>query len=187
MPNYNEIELRSEEVQDILTKIPHWIIRWGSLVVLVILLLLFLVSWMVKYPDIITTEITITTQIPPEKLVAKTSGKIQAILIDDKKCFNYELFHDVEVNGEQIKNYYEIKSLNGDLLFSGNISNFNPENKFTDTITFYLLENKIYKNSEIVGRGKLVLNLSANQVLNNDCSINLENLKLFYEQSNENK
>ena len=109
------------------------------------------------------------------------------ILIDDKKCFNYELFHDVEVNGEQIKNYYEIKSLNGDLLFSGNISNFNPENKFTDTITFYLLENKIYKNSEIVGRGKLVLNLSANQVLNNDCSINLENLKLFYEQSNENK
>ena len=109
------------------------------------------------------------------------------ILIDDKKCFNYELFHDVEVNGEQIKNYYEIKSLNGDLFFSGNISNFNPENKFTDTITFYLLENKIYKNSEIVGRGKLVLNLSANQVLNNDCSINLENLKLFYEQSNENK
>ena len=109
------------------------------------------------------------------------------ILIDDKKCFNYELFHDVEVNGEQIKNYYEIKSLNGDLLFSGNISNFNPENKFTDTITFYLLENKIYKNSEIVGRGKLVLNLSANQVLNNDCSINLENLKLFYEHSNENK
>ena len=109
------------------------------------------------------------------------------ILIDDKKCFNYELFHDVEVNGEQIKNYYEIKSLNGDLLFSGNISNFNPENKFTDTITFYLLENKIYKNSEIVGRGKLVLNLSANKVLNNDCSINLENLKLFYEQSNENK
>ena len=109
------------------------------------------------------------------------------ILIDNKKCFNYELFHDVEVNGEQIKNYYEIKSLNGDLLFSGNISNFNPENKFTDTITFYLLENKIYKNSEIVGRGKLVLNLSANQVLNNDCSINLENLKLFYEQSNENK
>ena len=109
------------------------------------------------------------------------------ILINEKKCFNYKLFHNVEVNGEQIKNYYEIKSLNGDLLFSGNISNFNPENKFTDTITFYLLENKIYKNSEIVGRGKLVLNLSANQVLNNDCSINLENLKLFYEQSNENK
>ncbi len=126
--------------------------------------------------------------LPKNELEPKKIGfEKNEILIDDKKCFNYELFHDVEVNGEQIKNYYEIKSLNGDLLFSGNISNFNPENKFTDTITFYLLENKIYKNSEIVGRGKLVLNLSANQVLNNDCSINLENLKLFYEQSNENK
>lgn len=80
----SDFELRSEEVQDILTKMPHWMIRWGSLVVLIILLLLFSVSWMVKYPDIITTEITITTQIPPEKLVAKTSGKIQVILIDDK-------------------------------------------------------------------------------------------------------
>ena len=126
--------------------------------------------------------------LPKNELEPKKIGfEKNEILIDDKKCFNYELFHDVEVNGEQIKNYYEIKSLNGDLLFSGNISNFNPENKFTDTIPFYLLENKIYKNSEIVGRGKLVLNLSANQVLNNDCSINLENLKLFYEQSNENK
>ena len=84
----SDFQLRSEEVQDILTKIPHWIIRWGSLVVLVILMLLFLVSWVVKYPDIITTEITITTQIPPEKLVAKTSGKIQVILIDDKAKVN---------------------------------------------------------------------------------------------------
>ena len=132
--------------------------------------------------------VTLKLNLPKNELEPKKIGfEKNEILIDDKKCFNYELFHDVEVNGEQIKNYYEIKSLNGDLLFSGNISNFNPENKFTDTITFYLLENKIYKNSEIVGRGKLVLNLSANQVLNNDCSINLENLKLFYEQSNENK
>lgn len=30
----SNIELRSEEVQDILTKIPHWMIRWGSLVIL---------------------------------------------------------------------------------------------------------------------------------------------------------
>ena len=134
--------------------------------------------------NIVPLKLNITKkELEPKKIRIEKNE----ILIDDKKCFNYELFHDVEVNGEQIKNYYEIKSLNGDLLFSGNISNFNPENKFTDTITFYLLENKIYKNSEIVGRGKLVLNLSANQVLNNDCSINLENLKLFYEQSNENK
>lgn len=111
MPNHNEIELRSEEVQDILTKIPHWIIRWGSLVVLIILLLLFLVSWMVKYPDIITTEITITTQIPPEKLVAKISGKIQAILISDKATVNENTPLAVIENAANYKDVFLLKAI----------------------------------------------------------------------------
>lgn len=111
MPNHNELELRSEEVQDILTKIPHWIIRWGSLVVLIILLLLFLVSWMVKYPDIITTEITITTQIPPEKLVARTSGKIQAILIDDKAIVNVNTPLAVIENSANYKDVFLLKAI----------------------------------------------------------------------------
>jgi hypothetical protein len=79
MPANIEIELRSEEVQEILTRVPHWMIRWGSIVVLFILLLLFLVSWLIKYPDVITTQIIITTNIPPEKLVAKVSGKIEVV------------------------------------------------------------------------------------------------------------
>ena len=77
-------ELRSEEVQEILTRIPHWIIRWGNLVILFIIGIVFGVSWFVKYPDIIAAPIVITTQIPPEKLIAKTSGKIEAILVTDK-------------------------------------------------------------------------------------------------------
>ena len=40
MPEKKELELRSEEVQEILTRIPHWIIRWGSVVVLLILVAL---------------------------------------------------------------------------------------------------------------------------------------------------
>lgn len=110
-PPTSDFQLRSEEVQDILTKIPHWIIRWGSLVVLIILLLLFLVSWMVKYPDIITTEITITTQIPPEKLVAKTSGKIEAILINDKEIVNVNTPLAVIENAANYKNVFLLKAI----------------------------------------------------------------------------
>jgi multidrug resistance efflux pump len=107
----SDFQLRSEEVQDILTKIPHWIIRWGSLVVLIILLLLFSVSWMVKYPDIITTEITITTQIPPEKLVAKTSGKIQAILINNKTIVNENTPLAVIENAANYKDVFLLKAI----------------------------------------------------------------------------
>lgn len=76
-------ELRSEEVQEILTRMPHWMIRWGSMLVLLILILLFSASWIVKYPDIISTQILITTNIPPQKLISKSSGKIEIILVKD--------------------------------------------------------------------------------------------------------
>src|SRR5690554_6372594 len=51
-------------------------------------MILIAVSGLIKYPDIITTEITITTQIPPEKLVAKTSGRIEKIFIEDREIIS---------------------------------------------------------------------------------------------------
>lgn len=82
--NEDTFELRSEEVQDILTKVPHWMIRWGTVLIFAIIIMLFFVSWFVKYPDVVSTEIVITTNIPPEKIVAKSSGRIEAILVKDK-------------------------------------------------------------------------------------------------------
>ncbi len=84
MPENTIIELRSEEVQEILTRVPNWMIRWGTVLIFGIILILFFVSWLIKFPDVIATQIIITTNIPPEKLVAKVSGKIEAILIIDK-------------------------------------------------------------------------------------------------------
>jgi len=80
-----EIELRSEEVQEILTRIPHWMIRWGNLLIFIIILLVFMFSWIVKYPDIITTQIKITTQVPPERLIAKSTGRIEKIFVKDRE------------------------------------------------------------------------------------------------------
>ena len=85
MPEIKDINLRSEEVQEILTRVPHWLIRWGNIVVLSIVLLMLGVSWMIKYPDMISTQISITTQVPPQKILAKTSGRIEAILVKDKE------------------------------------------------------------------------------------------------------
>jgi len=79
------IELRSEEVQEILTKVPHWMIRWGNVLFLALILMLLLISWFVKYPDIILSEAIITTQIPPQKEYAKTTGRIDAILVEDNQ------------------------------------------------------------------------------------------------------
>ncbi len=79
-----DFQLRSEEVQEILTRAPNWMIRWGTVLIFGIIIMLFFVSWLIKFPDVISTQIVITTNIPPEKLIAKVSGKIKAILVVDK-------------------------------------------------------------------------------------------------------
>jgi multidrug resistance efflux pump len=111
MPDEKEIELRSEEVQEILKRVPHWMIRWGSAVVLIILLSLFFVSWLLKYPDIITTQIVITTNIPPEKLIAKVSGKIEAILVNDKATISKNTPLAVIENSANYKDAFLLKSI----------------------------------------------------------------------------
>ncbi|MCE7996110.1 MAG: HlyD family efflux transporter periplasmic adaptor subunit [Roseivirga sp.] len=84
MPNNPEnIEIRSDQVQDILTKMPHWLVSSGSSLLLVIIGVIIFISWFVKYPDVISTEVMITSQNPPEKLFANSSGQFDTILVDD--------------------------------------------------------------------------------------------------------
>lgn len=111
MPDEKEIELRSEEVQEILTRVPHWMIRWGSVVVLIILVSLFFVSWLIKYPDIITTQVVITTNIPPEKLVARTSGKLEVILVADRMNVTKNTPLAVVENSANFKDVFLLKSI----------------------------------------------------------------------------
>ncbi|WP_417784556.1 HlyD family secretion protein [Tenacibaculum sp.] len=86
MPENNhldDIELRSEEVQEILTKVPHWMIRWGNSLFFVLIIMLLFLSWCIRYPDVIVSEAIITTKIPPQKAFAKMTGKIDTILVKD--------------------------------------------------------------------------------------------------------
>jgi len=78
-----EIQIRSEEVQEILSFVPNWMIRWGNSLVLGLIVGLLLMSWFIKYPDVIATKIVITTTIPPEKIYAKSDGQIDVILVKD--------------------------------------------------------------------------------------------------------
>ncbi|WP_271405884.1 HlyD family secretion protein [Tenacibaculum soleae] len=86
MPENNQdIEIRSEEVQDILNQVPNWMIRWGNTLFFSLIIMILFITWFVKYPDIISTEAMITTSFPPEKLHAKSSGKFEVFLISENK------------------------------------------------------------------------------------------------------
>ncbi|OXG09377.1 multidrug resistance efflux pump [Flavobacterium araucananum] len=104
-------ELRSEEVQDILTKVPHWMIRWGTVLIFVIIFLLFFVSWFIKYPDVVNTQIVITTNIPPEKIVSKSSGRIVAILVKDKSVVSKNSTLAIIENTANYKDVFQLKKI----------------------------------------------------------------------------
>jgi multidrug resistance efflux pump len=80
-----KIELRSEEVQDILGHVPAWIIRWGILVVLIAVVLIIIGSWFFRYPDIRRANVIITTENPPATLIARSSGNIQDLFVEDNQ------------------------------------------------------------------------------------------------------
>ena len=79
------VELRSEEVKDILGQIPHWIVRWGMVMLLIALALLLLGSWWFRYPDIIHTTVRVTTENPPYNAIARSDGKITTIFVKDNQ------------------------------------------------------------------------------------------------------
>ncbi|TRX08576.1 HlyD family secretion protein [Flavobacterium gawalongense] len=111
MPEDKDIELRSEEVQEILTRVPNWMIRWGTIVVSGVILMMFFSMWFIKYPDIILTQIVITTNIPPEKVVAKVSGKIEAILVQDKSIVEENTPLAIIQNTANYKDVFLLKGL----------------------------------------------------------------------------
>ena len=106
-----DIDLRSEEVQEILSKVPHWMIRWGNVLFLILIILLLFLSWFVKYPDIIASEALITTKIPPQKEYAKITGKLEAILIkDNEEVTNGQRLAILE-NTANYKDVFKLKSI----------------------------------------------------------------------------
>jgi len=108
--NNTTFDLRSEEVQDILTRVPHWMIRWGTVLIFAIIVMLFFVSWFLKYPDVVSTEIVITTTIPPEKVVAKTTGRIEAILVKDKATVIENTILAIIENNSNYKDVFILKN-----------------------------------------------------------------------------
>ena len=78
----NNIELRSEEVQEILGEVPAWILRRGITLTAIIVVVILLGSAFFKYPDVITSSVVLTSTNPAISIVAKSSGRIQHLYIN---------------------------------------------------------------------------------------------------------
>lgn len=81
--NIDNLELRSEEVQEIISTPPAWLIRWGITLVFIITSGVIFLSFFIKYPDFIMSRVIVTTVEPTEKTIARTSGQIDKIWVSN--------------------------------------------------------------------------------------------------------
>jgi len=83
MKKRKEIELHSEEVNDILSRPPKWIINWGVSLIFTIVVILVAGSVFFRYPKIITAPIIVSSGNMPVRLKARINGKIVSLLVKD--------------------------------------------------------------------------------------------------------
>jgi HlyD family secretion protein len=77
------VEIRSEELDEILSAMPGGLLRWGISGVFLTLMVLLGVSWYIAYPDVVTGRIALTTLTPPVRLVARTGGEVARVFAAD--------------------------------------------------------------------------------------------------------
>ncbi|WP_106831605.1 HlyD family secretion protein [Parabacteroides pacaensis] len=85
MEEEKDIELRSSDFEDVLGAVPPWILRRGILVVASIVLILIIGSAIFKYPDTIVSTVTLTGSNPATGVVARSSGKIAELYVNDNQ------------------------------------------------------------------------------------------------------
>ncbi len=87
MPEIDKIEnsIHSEEVQDIIGKVPHWILRYGIVLIFLILLGLLIGAYFIQYPDTLTAKAVITAEHPPIAIYPKINGKLKQLFVSDNQ------------------------------------------------------------------------------------------------------
>ena len=81
MEEHERIELRSDDVQEIIGTPPRWIVRWGTFIICAALAALVGVSFYIDYPDKVIGRIKITSQTAPARINIPQPGIISELLV----------------------------------------------------------------------------------------------------------
>jgi multidrug resistance efflux pump len=74
----------SEPVQEIMGNPPRKIVRWGTTIIFIVMVLFIFFAWIIRYPDTIPGPVEITTSNPPVPLVSKITGHIQYLYVHER-------------------------------------------------------------------------------------------------------
>lgn len=114
MPKNNKtknLNIRSEEVQEILANPPSWIIRWGITLIFIITCVIILLAFLISYPDYVSAKVIISTKLPTERVVARYSGPLADIYIKNGDTVNNGQPLAAFRNTAKIHDVYKLKKI----------------------------------------------------------------------------
>lgn len=110
MKNENNIEVLNEEIQEILGTPPGWILRFGTLIFFIVIVVLIWLSYWIQYPDVVVSEIIVSFNDPPTKLISTKSGYLNKLhTAHNQKVKKGQLLisYNSEANYKDVLSLYE--------------------------------------------------------------------------------
>ena len=99
------VEIRDEIYRNIHDLKPKWWMKWGILIIVFIIAILFVLSHLVQYPEIISVPARIKSKEPSATLPAKLTSNIASILVEDRaevKQGEYLILFTNDANNQDI-------------------------------------------------------------------------------------
>lgn len=80
---------RSEQLQDIVSAKPGFLVQWGNTFFLAIMFLVILTCWFIRYPDLVQAPAKMTSINAPKQVACRTVGKLVKIFVTENQKVNH--------------------------------------------------------------------------------------------------
>ena len=101
MPILSDETQYSEDVQEIISDVPNWLLRWGLTVFFIIIVVLITFSAFIKMPDKVSGKLKIESSKRPEEIVPHLEGKLVKLFIKENSLIDSgELLGYLESNAK---------------------------------------------------------------------------------------
>ena len=99
-PKINELNNSDEPIREILGKSPNWLIRCGNSLLFIFLIIVFILSILIKYPETIYTNVTLSSLNAPKPIIALSTGKLVDLFVkDNHEVKKGQIIGFIESNG----------------------------------------------------------------------------------------
>ena len=111
MPELPPTDLEGSEATQFISRPPGWLVRNGILLFSGVVVLLLILSWMVRYPDVVPARITLLGAQPPVRIVAGEEGRLQEILVEENETVPPQKVLIVLQNTAQLSDVRQLERL----------------------------------------------------------------------------